>query len=99
MNMSSPVIINKEMGITHQEFFRNIPRALSTDDFVKEADRIILADGDESLEISISEQSERRIALFVLPVTHVTLTFKGYTEAAVKKTMDKFDRAFQRGGG
>ncbi|NQU59455.1 MAG: hypothetical protein HQ513_19655, partial [Rhodospirillales bacterium] len=76
--MPGEVVIHKEMGITHQEFFRNIPRALGTDDYIKEADRVILVDGDKSLEISISEQSERRIALFVLPVTHVTLTFKGY---------------------
>ncbi|NQU55879.1 MAG: hypothetical protein HQ513_01500 [Rhodospirillales bacterium] len=97
--MAGDVIIEKEMGITHQEFFRNIPRALGTDDYQKRTDRVILDGDDKSLEISISEQSERRIALFVLPVTHVTLTFKGYAQTEVTATMEKFDRAFQRGGG
>ena len=96
--MSSDVIINKEMGITHAEFFRNIPRVLG-DDFNQQADRVILEGDGKSLEISISEQGERRIALFVLPVTHVTLTFKGYSETDVTKTIAAFDRAFQRGGG
>ena len=97
--MAGDVVINKEMGITHQEFFRNIPRVLGTDDYQKRTDRVILEGGDKSLEISISEQSERRIALFVLPVTHVTLTFKGYTQADITASMEKFDRALQRGGG
>jgi hypothetical protein len=96
--MSSDVIINKEMGITHAEFFRNIPRVLG-DDFNQQADRVILEGDGKSLEISISEQGERRIALFVLPVTHVTLTFKGYSDVDVTKTIAAFDRAFQRGGG
>ncbi len=97
--MSGDVVIEKEMGITHREFFRNIPRALGTDDYVKETGRVILASAGKSLEILISEQSERRIALFTLPVTHVTLTFKGYDEGDVTTTMKNFDRAFQRGGG
>ena len=97
--MAADVVIEKEMGITHQEFFRNIPRALDSDDYTKETGRVILDGGEKSLEISISEQSERRIALFVLPVTHVTLTFKGYAQGEVSASMEKFDRAFQRGGG
>jgi len=97
--MSADIVVNKEMGITHAEFFRNIPRALGSDDYLKEDDRVLLASPGKSLEIRISEQTERRIALFVLPVTHVTLTFKGYDESAVTESVETFDRAFQRGGG
>ncbi|MBC8267444.1 MAG: hypothetical protein H8E36_01710 [Rhodospirillaceae bacterium] len=96
--MGSDVVIEKEMGISHTEFFRNIPRVLG-EDFSKQTDRVILEGDDKSLVISISEQGERRIALFVLPVTCVTLTFKGYGEAEITKTIKAFDRAFQRGGG
>ncbi|MBL6933234.1 MAG: hypothetical protein ISR45_09820 [Rhodospirillales bacterium] len=97
--MSVGKVISKEMGITHQEFFRNIPRALGTDEYVKNEDGVIVDDGSRRLEIAISEQGERRIALFTLPVTHVTLTFRGYTEKGVAETMAAFDLAFQRGGG
>lgn len=97
--MPDAIVIEKEMGITHEEFFRNIPRVMGTGDYSKTADRVILESGDKSLEISVSEEGERRIALFVLPVTKVTLTFKGYDEAEVTSTIEAFDRAFQRGGG
>lgn len=97
--MTSDTVISKEMGITHKEFFRNIPRVLETDDYTTHDDGVVHTEAGKSLEIRISEQSERRIALFVLPVTHVTLTFKGYDDSAVTATIEKFDRAFQRGGG
>ena len=97
--MSDDTIISKEMGITHEEFFRNIPRVLGSGDYIQEDDRVVLQSGDKRLEIKISEQGERRIALFVLPVTHVTLTFRGYDDGDVSATIERFDRAFQRGGG
>jgi hypothetical protein len=97
--MTDDVVITKEMGITHQEFFRNIPRIFDTDQFSVNTDGVALVEAAKSLNITISEQGERRIALFALPVTHVTLTFSGYDEAAVTKTMAAFDLAFQRGGG
>lgn len=97
--MPGDVVIEKEMGITHAEFFRNILRALGTDDYTKDDHRVTLQGADKSLEISISPQGERRIALFVLPVTHVTLNFRGYGQAEVTSIIAAFDRAFQRGGG
>jgi hypothetical protein len=97
--LSDSIVINKEMGITHQEFFRNIPRVLGDADYVKSDSGIVLQDGEKHLEIAVSAEGERRIALFVLPVTHVTLTFMGYSEDAITTIIEKFDRAFQRGGG
>lgn len=97
--MSDDVVITKEMGISHEEFFRNIPRVPDTDDYLTNGDGIVIESEGKSLSISISEQSERRIALIVLPVTNVTLTFSGYDEVGVRDVMEKFDRAFQRGGG
>ncbi len=87
------------MGITHKEFFRNIPRALQTDRYARDGEGVTLQGEGRSLRISLSEESQRRIALITLPVTHVTLTFNGYDEAAVGHFMEGFDRAFQRGGG
>ena len=93
------VVVTKEMGITHEEFFRNIPRVLETGDFTRNDDSVLIESEGKRLSISISEQSERRIALIVLPVTHVTLTFAGYEDREITQMVEKFDRAFQRGGG
>lgn len=99
MRMSDETVLTKEMGITHDEFFRNIKRVVDTDEFAMSTGGIKVVEGDKVLEITISEQTERRIALFVLPVTHVTLTFSGYESAEISTLMQRFDRAFQRGGG
>ncbi len=97
--MSGDIVITKEMGVNHQDFFRYIGRALRSDDYQKKDDGIVYEDGPKRLKIDISEERERRIALIVLPVTNVTLTFKGYAEHEVKEAIRVFDLAFQRGGG
>ncbi len=97
--MPGETVIAKEMGITHKEFFRNIPRIFDTDDFVLNDDGASIEDEGKSLNITIAEEGQRRIALIVLPVTHVTLTFRGYDENSITKTVAAFDLAFQRGGG
>jgi len=97
--MSEGVVHSKEMGIGHKEFFRNIPRAMGDGDYTVNKDGVILEEDGKSLTISIAEETERRIALIVLPVTQVTLTFKGYDDSDVTAFLEGFDRAFQRGGG
>ena len=97
--MSEEIVHSKEMGIGHKEFFRNIPRAMGDSKYTENKDGVILEVDDKSLDISIAEEAERRIALIVLPITQVTLTFKGYDESEVTVFMEGFDRAFQRGGG
>ena len=49
------------------------------------------------MEITLAEESERRIALVALPVTFVRFAFTGYGDAAAE--MKRIDLHFQRGGG
>jgi hypothetical protein len=37
--------------------------------------------------------------LLAVPATPVKLTFEGFSEAARADALERFDRAFQRGGG
>lgn len=97
--MSGDTVIDKEMGITHEEFFRNIARALDGEDYRQTATGVVVEGDGKSLTITLAEQGERRIALMVLPVTHVRLTFRGYPEAEIRQAVTAFDLAFQRGGG
>lgn len=91
--------IHKEMTISHRDFFRILPGALATDDFLVDGDRVTAGEGSRRLEIVLSPQSERRIALLTLPVTHVSLEFVGYDAEQAAAALTRFDRAFQRGGG
>ncbi len=93
------VVINKEMGLTHADFNRDIERVLGAGNYRKTDTGIIAEDGDRRLRIDLSAQTKRTIGLVSLPVTHVTMTFERYGEADIKAFLHIFDRIFRRGGG
>lgn len=97
--MSAPRIVDKEMGLTHAEFFRVIGLALAGRPHEAGGGRVRVAEGHRSLTITLGPEGERRIALLTLPVTRVRLAFQGYSEAETAETLAWFDRWFQRGGG
>ncbi len=97
--MGKPVIVDKEMGLTHAEFFRVIRRALAGRAYVIEDNRVRIEEGPRRLDITLSGEEERRIALVAIPVTRVRLSFTGYRPAETAETLARFDRWFQRGGG
>ncbi len=94
-----PVTIDKEMALTHADFFRIIARALGTDDFDKKPDGVVLEAGGKRLEITLGAERTRKIALMEVPACDVTLVFAGYGEKQRAATLDLFDRMFQKGGG
>ena len=95
--MAERVTFDKEMGITHRDFLRILSRVVGEQNYRADGRRIIVEDGDRRLEITLSEESERRIALVVMPVTRVRFEFSGYDDP--DQAMLRLDRHFQRGGG
>ena len=97
--VSDDVTINKEMGISHQDFFRILPRALGSTEFERQGNTVLLKQDDQRLTIKLSIESQRRIAAMVVPVTNVTLTFSGYASKDLQMALDRFDQYFRKGGG
>ncbi len=97
--MAGTIVVEKEMAVTHADFLRLLPRALDGREHTVDGNRIVVEDDPRRLEITLSETTERRIALLTLPVTRVRLEYCGYTEAEAAAAVALFDRAFQRGGG
>ncbi|MCG8510223.1 MAG: hypothetical protein MI741_13425 [Rhodospirillales bacterium] len=97
--MIAPVTIDKEMGITHAEFFRVMGRALENRNHRFSKSGVSIRGVGKSLEITLSEERERRIALMTIPATDVRLEFDGYSQEEIDATVTWFDRWFQRGGG
>lgn len=95
--MAETVIFEKEMSINHRDFLRLLSRALEGKDIRVNGREIVVDEGHRRLEISLSEESERKIALISLPVTWVRFVFSGYDDPETE--MARIDRAFQRGGG
>ena len=94
-----PVTVSKDMGVTHAEFFRLLPRALGTEAYSPHGDRVVLENGSRRLEITLGPEATRQIALMRVPKTAVTLSFTGYSDVDRAAALALFDRAFQRAGG
>lgn len=95
--MSEAVTFEKEMAITHRDFVRLLARAIGHKNFQLVNSKISITEGPRKIEITLSEESERRIALVALPVTFVRFDFTGYEDAHAE--MKRIDLQFQRGGG
>ena len=89
----------REMTISHSEFFRILPKALKSYPYkVKDKLVIVTLDGGE-ISIILSEQRRRQIASLSLPVTGVTFHLKDVAESTKMIFFEQFDRAYHRGGG
>ena len=91
--------IEKQMGLTYDDFFRIIPSALGTDQYQKNPTGIVYTDGDKTLTITLGPPFERKIALMAIPTVDVTLKFTGYSSEQQSIALTLFDNKFRRGGG
>ena len=91
------VAFEKEMAITHRDFVRLLARAVGHKHFELVGGKILITEDGRKMEVTLSEESERRIALVALPVTFVRFAFTGYDDTASE--MKRIDLHFQRGGG
>ncbi|MDH3671862.1 MAG: hypothetical protein OES46_11965 [Gammaproteobacteria bacterium] len=96
---TNAISFTREMGISHAEFRRTLPRALEHHSYEILDDHIIITDALGTLEIRLSPEYSRKLGALMLPVTNVYFTFKGYNSSEVKSFMQHFDLYFQRGGG
>ncbi|MGE0860433.1 MAG: hypothetical protein AB7I01_23810 [Gammaproteobacteria bacterium] len=88
------------MGISRGDFLRVMPSLLAEAE-VQLAEVCVTArwpDG-RRLEARLSREDERRIAALRLPVADVELRFRAAPADWVQAFMQRFDRAFHKGGG
>ena len=92
-------IFEREMTITHRDFFRILPKALK--DYLYQQHENVISiplDGGE-IVIILAEEQLRQIASLTLPKTNVTFQIKNVVKKSKKAFFEQFDRAYQRGGG
>ncbi len=92
-------IYEKEMGITHAEFFRLLPIALGSNQYEAYDNGASLNADGRSIHLDLGPESVRQIALLSIPRTPVIMTLDGFTDQEAEDFMVNFDRAYQRGGG
>jgi hypothetical protein len=89
----------KEMGLTPQDFLRSLEIGLG-DSFRVDGQLVELGTPEDGVTIRFEPLEPRRLSgLIALPRARVTLSFRGYDEARQCAFLERFDRAFQRGGG
>lgn len=93
------IAYSREMGLTHADFWRLLPRAMGNHSYAVVGNRVLANVDNGKLEITIGPPLERRIALMCIPYSVVSFTFDGVSEAQQKAFKAHFDLHFQRGGG
>ena len=92
-------VLNREMGLTHADFFRLLPQVLAGRCWRRNGATIVVTEGRRRLTIQLAPEAERCMASLRLPVTRVSLAFDGYAEQDSATFIARLERYFQRGGG
>lgn len=92
-------IIDREMSITHDEFFRILPGALKKRNYEIVNNTVFVDLNSGKLKISLSSQNQRNIGSLQIPVTQVIFEFADCSEKCRIAFFEDFDLAYQRGGG
>ncbi len=91
--------MTREMGISHNDFFRIFPAVANRQSFEGVKGAVRLVDGVRCLTVELAPESHRRLGMLRIPVTVLRFTFEGYTSREVEGFMERFDWHFHRGGG
>ena len=91
--------LHREMTITHAEFLRSLVPAVAPATFTVDGRSISVIGAPGKVEIKLSKERERRLALLRLTVVDVEIELSGFEPDELDRFLVQFDRAFQRGGG
>lgn len=92
--------VKKTMGLDHADFWRVAPALMADYDWRKLGpDRLVGDLGDGRVEVHLAPETRRRIAMFDLPNTELTIEFINLDQSQRQAFMENFDRRFRRGGG
>ena len=92
--------IEKEMGITHRDFYKELPNLLEGIPYRKDDDTIKFQINNRTIEITLGLERVRELGLSIrLPVTPVALRFFECPEEEISEFIKHFNLKFMKGGG
>ena len=93
-------VVKKEMGITHKDFYAELPTLLDKIPYQQTGDTISFQLNGKKMEIVLGPEKVREIGRSVrLPVTFVTLRFHDFSEEERDDFVRRFNLRFMKGGG
>jgi len=93
------MIIKKDMGYTHADFFRLLPSAMGANPYEINGLEVKCALPSGNLTITLDEERERRLFLVVMPCTQVTFEYENVSDKDRKAFIKYFDLRFMKGLG
>jgi len=98
--LADPKIICKEMGLTHQEFFVELPRLLAGEPFSCEGSRVCFHFAGKRVEIALGQEVKRVLSRSMqIPVTPVKISLYSFSAEEQESFLERFTRIFFKGGG
>ncbi len=91
--------VTRDMGMTHQDFYRLFPAVANGAAWRSVDNRVTLAHASGPIVIELEPQGLRKIAGLTLPTTVVRFKFPEQDGATIERFMARFDQSFRRGGG
>lgn len=92
--------LDREMGYTHAEFFKQAPRTFKQHDYRIEDNTIIVTLAKGEVRIHVGPEKIRAITPMVrLPYVEVSIKFDQVDDDEQRKFMRLFDTSYQKGGG
>lgn len=92
-------VFEREMGLTHNEFFRTLPSAVGEQAYKIDGNVITVELNQGRLVLTLAAESVRRIASIRIPKTLVRFSFENVPANEKQHFLHYFDKRFQRGGG
>jgi hypothetical protein len=93
-------IVKKEMGITHKDFYGELPALLNDLPYHHNKDIITFQLNHKNVEIALGPEGVREITRSMrLPVTVVTIRFHDFSEEEIDDFIKRFNLKFMKGGG
>ncbi|MCP4408988.1 MAG: hypothetical protein GY807_14765 [Gammaproteobacteria bacterium] len=87
------------MGLTRDEFFCNLRRALHDYHYEINDDKVIVVTDDGLIKISVGAEKLRQIVLLKIPYTEITFDFSEIYRETQNKFLRQFNLYYQKGGG
>ena len=87
------------MGVSHREFFRLLPKALQSAPVAQQGGQVEVETAQGRVAIALGAESARKLGMLELSETEVTMEFIGFTAAARRAFLSRFDLALQKRGG
>jgi len=96
----SIIIVEKEMGLTHKEFYHKISRLLENTTYLQIDNKIKFEIEGKKIDIILGKEDIRILSVSArLPMTRVKIVFYGFEQIGVDKFVRRFNLRFLKGGG